>query len=254
MNTILSIAGSDSGGGAGIQADIKTGEYHDVFTTTVITAVTAQNTKGVQGVQALNTEFIEKQFDAVISDFNISAIKIGMLGTKELIDMIKSKIKNQKIPIVLDPVAISRAGSKLLDDDCIYELKKLFSLSTVVTPNKYEAKEFFEVESIEDIFYCDNYNTNVLFKDIDKNPDYAVDVLKTKEGKLKYFKQPRANESNTHGTGCSFSTSITAHLSKGYTLIESIELSKKYIYEAICKAVNLGSGNGPIRHNLKNSQ
>ncbi|MGM0520032.1 MAG: bifunctional hydroxymethylpyrimidine kinase/phosphomethylpyrimidine kinase [Campylobacterota bacterium] len=252
MNTILSIAGSDSSGGAGVQADIKTGEYHNVFTTTVITAITAQNTKGVTEVMALDTSLIEKQFDVILDDFDIKAIKIGMLGNKNLIKMLKSKIENINIPIVLDPVAISRAGSKLLEDDCIDELKTLFSLSTIVTPNKYEAKEFFNVEFIEDILLCENYNTNILFKDIDENPDYAVDVLKTKDGKLEYFQQPRANENNTHGTGCSFSTAIASNLSNGSSLLESIELSKKYIYDAIYKAPNLGKGNGPIRHNLKN--
>ncbi len=251
MKTILSIAGSDSGGGAGIQADIKSAEYHNVFATTVITALTAQNTKGVQAVMPIDIDFISKQLDSVLDDFDIKAIKIGMLGNKELVKLVKTKLENRNIPIILDPVAISRAGSKLIEDDCIEELKKLFPLSKVVTPNKYEAKEFFGVESIEDILLCEDFNTNILFKDIDDNPDYAVDVLKTIDGKLEYFQEPRANESNTHGTGCSFSTSIAACISKDFTLLESIETSKKYIYEAISKAPNLGSGNGPIKHNLK---
>lgn len=251
MNTILSIAGSDSGGGAGIQADIKSSLYHNGFMTTAITAITAQNTLGVQGVVPLNPSFVKQQIDSVITDFDVKAVKIGMLGSQDLIEVVKDYIKHLNIPVVLDPVAISRANSKLLDDDCIESLKQLFSLATLITPNRYEAKEFFKVEHIEDILSCDNYDTNILFKDIEDNEDFAVDVLKTSDGKLEYFQTKRASDLNTHGTGCSYSAAIATLLSYDDDLKAVIKEAKEYIYEAIVNAPNLWSGNGPIKHNLK---
>lgn len=251
MNTILSIAGSDSGGGAGIQADIKSSLYHNGFMTTAITAVTAQNSLGVQGVVPLQPSFVKEQINSVSSDFDIKAVKIGMLGSKELINVVKDFISKLAIPVVLDPVAISRANSKLLDDECIESLKEIFPYATLITPNKYEAKLFFDVETIEDILSCDNFGTNVLFKDIEDNSDFAVDVLKTSDGKLEYFQTKRANESNTHGTGCSYSAAIATLLSYDDNIKEVITKAKEYIYEAIVNAPNLGNGNGPIKHNLK---
>lgn len=251
MNTILSIAGSDSGGGAGIQADIKSSLYHNGFMTTAITAITAQNTQGVQGVVALEPSFVEKQIQSVANDFDIKAVKIGMLGSSELIEVVKNYICKLDIPIVLDPVAISRANAKLLDDSCIQNLKGLFPYATLITPNKYEAKEFFRVEQIEDILSCENYGTNILFKDIEDNTDFAVDVLKTSDGKLEYFQTKRASDLNTHGTGCSYSASIATLLSQNNNLKEVIKISKEYIYQAIKNAPNLGKGNGPIKHNLE---
>ncbi|MGA1932189.1 bifunctional hydroxymethylpyrimidine kinase/phosphomethylpyrimidine kinase [Arcobacter sp. YIC-464] len=251
MNTILSIAGSDSGGGAGIQADIKSSLYHNGFMTTAITAVTAQNSLGVQGVVPLQPSFVKEQINSVTSDFDIKAVKIGMLGSKELINVVKDFILKLTIPVVLDPVAISRANSKLLDDECIESLKEIFPYATLITPNKYEAKLFFDVETIEDILSCDNFGTNILFKDIEDNSDFAVDVLKTSDGKLEYFQTKRANESNTHGTGCSYSAAIATLLSYDDNIKQVITKAKEYIYEAIVNAPNLGNGNGPIKHNLK---
>ena len=145
MKVVLSIAGSDSGGGAGIQADIKSAQYHGVFMTTAITAVTAQNTLGVSQIVVLEPSFVKEQIRSVLSDFDVNAIKIGMLGSKSLITEIKECIKDLNIPIILDPVAISRAGSKLIDDEAIESLKELFQYSFLITPNKYEAKLFFDV-------------------------------------------------------------------------------------------------------------
>ena len=144
MNVILSIAGSDSGGGAGIQADIKSAQYHKAFMTTAITAVTAQNTQGVQAVVALEPSFVKQQIDCVLNDFKVDAIKIGMLASKELINVVKEAISNLNIPIVLDPVAISRAGSKLIDEEAMQTLKTIFPKVTLITPNRFEAKEFFK--------------------------------------------------------------------------------------------------------------
>ena len=135
MKIVLSIAGSDSSGGAGIQADIKSGFYHKVFMTTAITAVTVQNTLGVSDVVVLKPEFVVKQIKSVIEDFKVNCIKIGMLSSKELIFEVFETIKNLNIPIVLDPVAISRAGSKLLDDEAINSLKSNFKYAYLITPN-----------------------------------------------------------------------------------------------------------------------
>ncbi|MGB5791744.1 bifunctional hydroxymethylpyrimidine kinase/phosphomethylpyrimidine kinase [Poseidonibacter sp.] len=251
MNIILSIAGSDSGGGAGIQADIKSAQYHGVFATTAITAITAQNTTGVQNVLALDASFVQEQIKSVLSDFDVKAIKIGMLGSKELILAVKESLKNINIPIILDPVAISRAGSKLLDDDAIESLKELFNLALIITPNKHEAKLFFNVEKKEDILNATSYNANILFKNLEENENTCTDILLTKEKQLIEYSSKKANTLNTHGTGCSFSSSIASIIAKGKNLDEAIIISKEYIYKAIEKAPNLGSKNGPINHMLK---
>jgi hydroxymethylpyrimidine/phosphomethylpyrimidine kinase len=251
MKVVLSIAGSDSGGGAGIQADIKSAEYHGVFMTTAITAVTAQNTKGVSSILAIEPSFVKEQIISVLSDFEVDAIKIGMLASKELILEIEKIIKNLDIPIILDPVAISRAGSKLIDDEAINSLKNLFKYSYLITPNKYEAKLFFDVYSIEDIKKLLNPQTNILFKNMIENQDKTIDVLLKSNGEIKEFENLKANEGNTHGTGCSYSSSITSLIAKNYTLDDAIKISKDYIYNAIKNAPNLGLGNGPINHSLK---
>ena len=251
MKVVLSIAGSDSGGGAGIQADIKSAQYHGVFMTTAITAVTAQNTKGVSGICVIEPSFVKEQINSVLSDFKVASIKIGMLGSKKLVLEIEKAIKNLDIPIILDPVSISRAGSKLIDEEAVNSLKDLFKYSYLITPNKYEAKLFFDVSCIEDIKKLQNPQTNILFKNILESPDKTVDVLLTKDGQIKQFQTPKANETNTHGTGCSYSSSIASLIAKSYSLEDAIKISKEYIYNAIKNAPNLGNGNGPINHSLK---
>ena len=251
MKVVLSIAGSDSGGGAGIQADIKSAQYHGVFMTTAITAVTAQNTKGVSAIVVLEPSFVKEQINSVLSDFELSAIKIGMLGSKNLVLEIENAIKDLDIPIILDPVAISRAGSKLIDDEAINSLKELFKYSYLITPNSYEAKLFFDVNSIEDIKNIVNPQANILFKNMIESQDETLDVLLTKDGQIKQFKTSKANEANTHGTGCSYSSSIASLIAKDYSLEDAIKISKEYIYNAIKNAPNLGNGNGPINHSLK---
>jgi hydroxymethylpyrimidine/phosphomethylpyrimidine kinase len=251
MKVVLSIAGSDSGGGAGIQADIKSALYHDVFMTTAITAVTAQNTLGVHSLIVLEPEFVKEQIDCVINDFSVDAIKIGMLGSKKLILKVEESIKNLTIPIILDPVAISRAGSKLIDDEAIQTLKNLFKYSYLITPNKYEAKLFFDVNKIEDIEKIQNPQTNILFKNMIEDENKTLDILLKRDGTIQKFESLKANESNTHGTGCSYSASIASLIAKNFSLEDAIQISKNYIYEAIKNSPNLGEGNGPINHSLK---
>jgi hydroxymethylpyrimidine/phosphomethylpyrimidine kinase len=251
MRVVLSIAGSDSGGGAGIQADIKSGFYFGVFMTTAITAVTVQNTLGVTNVKVLEPDFVQEQIFSVLDDFKVDAIKIGMLGSKELILKVKESIKSLNIHIILDPVSISRAGSKLIDDEAIESLKTLFTQAFVITPNKYEAKLFFDVNKIDDIKSIKNIPTNIIFKNIVDDKNKTVDVLLKKDGSIIHFETPRADESNTHGTGCSFSASIASLIAQEQSLEDSIKIAKNYIYEAIKNAPNIGKGNGPINHILR---
>ena len=250
MKIVLSIAGSDSSGGAGIQADIKSGFYHKVFMTTAITAVTVQNTLGVSDVVVLEPKFVAKQIKSIIEDFKVNCIKIGMLSSKELIFEVFETIKDLNIPIVLDPVAISRAGSKLIDDEAINSLKSNFKYAYLITPNSLEAELFFGVKNINDIKSLKDIPTNIIFKNIIKSYNQTVDVLLKKNGKIKIFKGKKADVSNTHGTGCSFSASIASLIARDKSLCKSIKKSKQYIYKAIKNAPNFGRGNGPINHIL----
>ena len=251
MKVVLSIAGSDSGGGAGIQADIKSALYHEVFMTTAITAVTAQNTKGVQDICVLEPDFVKTQILSVLNDFEVNTIKIGMLGSKNLVLKVKEVIEKLDIPIILDPVAISRAGSKLITDEAIESLKELFDYSYLITPNKYEAKLFFDVIFIEDIKNLKKQNSNILFKNMIESKNKTVDILLKKDGSIIEFESLKADEANTHGTGCSYSASIASLIARDFCLEDAIKISKEYIYQAIKNAPNLGSGNGPINHILK---
>lgn len=248
MNVVLSIAGSDSGGGAGIQADIKSGTVHGVYMSTVLTAVTAQNTQGVQDIVFLEPRFIQTQIDSVLNDFDVDVIKIGMLGNKEIIKAVKASLEQYNIPIVLDPVSISRAGSKLLDDDSIEALKSLFSMSYLITPNAHESQQFFNISDYSDIDLLKSMPTNILFKNIRHSTNKCTDVLVLENGEKIEFESPKANDLNTHGTGCSYSASIASFLAQGIALPVAIRYAKEYIYQAISSAPNLGQGNGPINH------
>ncbi len=244
MKVILTIAGSDSSGGAGIQADIKTAEYFGVFASSAITAITAQNSCGVIGVLDVAPEFIKKQIKAVMSDFEISTIKIGMLSNKTVINLVYELIRDIKIPVVLDPVFISKAGSPLMSDEVIEEIKKLFNFTTIITPNLFEAKKLFG-QNLQI-----NNSTNVLITKI-KEDDKSIDRLFYKDGGSRDFSRNFIETNNLHGTGCTFSTALAANIALGKSIEEAIEISKEYVYQAIKNAPNLGHGKGPIRHNLR---
>ncbi|MCV6608106.1 MAG: bifunctional hydroxymethylpyrimidine kinase/phosphomethylpyrimidine kinase [Campylobacterales bacterium] len=248
MKKILTIAGSDSSGGAGIQADIKTAEAFGVYSASVLTAVTAQNTLGVSMVKVFDGEFIKEQFYKVTTDFQIDAIKIGMLANCEVIETVKEFIKYQKIPIVLDPVSISRAGSKLLEDDAIESLKGLFPYVSLITPNRYEAKLLFDLKdtSLESISKI-NAPCKVLVKNIEPSSNFSKDVLITGE-KIESFEDVMVIGSNTHGTGCSYSTALACSLAENISLSQAVKKSKKFIGKAISNAPDFGKGNGPINH------
>lgn len=252
MKVVLSIAGSDSSGGAGIQADLKTFEAFDTFGCSALTVLTAQNTQGVTNIQEISPSFVQEQIQKVLEDFEVSAIKIGMLFSNEIIDIVRETIKDLDIPIVFDPVFISKAGSKLLNDDAIENLKTLFPYVNIITPNLYEAKALFNYDvlnekAIEEIskLPCKVVIKNDIVKK--ENEDFSMDTFFDNNDK-KVFYTKFIETTNNHGTGCSFSSAIAANIALGKSLEEAIKISKEFIYQAILNAPNIGHGKGPIAH------
>lgn len=242
MKTILIIAGSDSSGGAGAQADVKTAEFFRLHSATAITALTAQNTTGVSAIWQISPEFLKEQMDMIAKDFDVSCVKIGMLFDENLIKITRDFIANLKVPIVIDPVCISKANSKLLSDKAINSLKSLLELASLATPNLHEANLLFNGDFSK--LSCD-----LLVKQYNKNQT-CDDMLFYKNGKKQAFSKPLLKTTNLHGTGCTLSTAIACNLALGLSLEEAIVISKDYVYEAILNAPNLGKGMGIIRHNL----
>lgn len=248
MKVVLTIAGSDSSGGAGIQADLKTFEAFGVFGTSAITVLTAQNTTGVQDIFPLPTDFIAHQIHSILNDFEISAIKIGMLYDADIIGLVTQLIAPLKIPIVLDPVCISKIGSPLLKDDAIHALRELSRIVTLSTPNLNEAYHLFGYKSGD---------TNSLQTLIAHPAPVLIKhhVMNTISADLLYFGHQKRvfiseliDSTSLHGTGCSLSSAIAANLALGYPLEESIDRAKRFITEAIRKAPAIGHGVGPINH------
>lgn len=244
----MSIAGSDSSGGAGIQGDIKTAEYFGVFCTTAITTLTAQNTKGVKDIVELTDDFIYSQIQTVLDDIKVDAIKIGMLYSQNIIDVVKEVLNKVTVPVVLDPVFISKAGSPLLADEAIESISKLFPYVTLITPNMYEAKALFG-ENLDINAPCP-----VLVKNRLTTPQKSVDTLYYANNIKKDFESAFIDSKNVHGTGCSFATAITANLALENDLETSIEISKKYIAKTISQAPNIGNGAGVIMHKVKDDE
>ena len=257
LKTVLTIAGSDSIGGAGIQADIKTITMHGVYATTAITAITAQNTIGVQDILEISPYLLKEQLDSIFTDIYPDAVKIGMVSSKNLIEVIAESLKFYKAKnIVVDPVMVSGTGCKLFSGDYSEILaKKLFPISNLVTPNLFEA----EVISGEKIFNLSDlikvskkisatYDCNVLCKG-GHFEDNSNDVLflKNKNDSI-ILKSEKINNKNTHGTGCTLSSSIASNLALGNDLIKSVKNAKKYVYTSISSMLNIGNGVGPIDH------
>lgn len=254
MKVVLTIAGSDSSGGAGIQADLKTFEAFGVFGCSALTVLTAQNTKGVTDIYEISPEFVKNQIKAVLDDFDVVAIKIGMLFSNDIIDSVKDIIKDLDIPIVFDPVFISKAGSKLLNNDAVENLKSLFQYSTIITPNLFEAKALFEYEALNEtaIKNIEKLPCKVVIKNdklVKDDETLSLDTL-FENGNKKVFYTRLIDTTNTHGTGCSFSSAIAANIALGKTIEESIETAKEFIYEAVNNAPNIGHGIGPIAHKI----
>ena len=255
MRTALTIAGSDSSGGAGIQADIKTMTMNGVFAMSAITALTAQNTTGVTGILNATPDFLEKELDAIFTDIFPDAVKIGMVSSAELITVIAEKLKAYGAKhVVVDPVMVATSGAKLLEDDAIDTLKeKLLPLAEVLTPNIPEAEILagMKIESPTDMetaarTISETYGCAVLCKGGHDLND-ANDLL-WKDGAGRWFKGRRIANPNTHGTGCTLSSAIASNLAKGYGLDESVEKAKAYISGALAAGLDLGQGSGPMDH------
>lgn len=255
MKNVLTIAGSDSCGGAGIQADLKTFSAHGVFGMSVITAVTAQNTQGVLAVQDMTAAMITKQIEAIFDDIEVAAVKIGMVSTNETIEAIAAGLhKYQPRNVVLDPVMISKSGYYLLQKTAIEALKtRLLPLATLVTPNIPEAEEIsgMKIESLADMEKAARLIQSfgpdfVLVKGGHRSGD-ATDILF--DGKeLHHFPMKRIDTANTHGTGCTLSSAIAANLAKGDSVQEAVSKAQRYIHTAIEHSFTLGKGVGPVHH------
>lgn len=255
MKTALTIAGSDSSGGAGIQADIKTMAANGVYAMSAITALTAQNTKGVSDIFEVTPEFLGKQLDSVFTDIYPDAVKIGMVSSVGLIEVIAERLKFYDAKkIVVDPVMIATSGSKLLNDDAIESLKNsLFPNAILLTPNIPEASVLSDIsiKNHQDMIQAakiisNEYDCAVLCKG-GHNIDDANDVLYHK-GEYKWFLGERIPNENTHGTGCTLSSSIASWLARGKDLDTAILLSKEYISGALKSMLDLGRGRGPLNH------
>lgn len=261
MKSVLSIAGSDSIGGAGIQADIKSITCNGCYAMTAITAMTAQNTLGVKSIQESSPEFLEDQIDAIFADIVPDAVKIGMVSNRKLIEIISRKLKEYGAKnIVLDPVMVATSGAKLISEDAIEILKEnLIPLATLITPNIPESEILsgMKIETEEQMVYAakhisEKFKTAVLVKGGHSIND-ANDVLYT-DGKFLWFPQERIENSNTHGTGCTLSSAIASHLAKGEPIECAINSAKKYLTECLKAGLDLGKGSGPLMHNYKFSE
>ena len=255
MRTALTIAGSDSSGGAGIQADIKTMMANGVFAMSAITALTAQNTIGVEAILNATPEFLGQELDCIFTDIYPDAVKIGMVSDKELICMIAAKLKQYDAKnVVVDPVMVATSGARLISEDAIETLKaELFPLAKILTPNIPETEELtgMKITSAADMEAAakkisETYHCAVLCKGGHKLND-ANDLLWS-EGKGRWFSGKRIDNPNTHGTGCTLSSAIASNLAKGFDLETSVERAKDYISGALAAMLDLGKGSGPMDH------
>ena len=255
MKTALSIAGSDCSGGAGIQADLKTMTLNGVYAMSVITSLTAQNTKGVFGIFDVTPEFLAQQTDAVFDDIFPDAVKIGMVSKAELAEVTADKLMQYKAKnIVIDPVMLSTSGSKLISDDAVNILAgRLFPIASVITPNIPEAEILsgIDISDKRDMqtaaqIIGDKYGCAVLCKGGHSIND-ANDLL-YQNGEHTWFCTCRINNPNTHGTGCTLSGAIAANLAKGYDIVSSVKRAKEYISGALSAMLDLGKGSGPMNH------
>lgn len=258
MEKVLTIAGSDSGGGAGIQADLKTMTIFKTYGASVITAVTAQNTLGVQGVNTLDGDFVSQQLDSVLSDIEFAAVKTGMLANKEIVEIAAEKIKEYDLPnLVVDPVMAASSGDLLLEKDAVTAYKNfLFPLAHLITPNLPEAKILLgkDIEEevnlkklAEELYKLGSKHVLVKGGHEKSSEDNAVDLLYDGNEFVEY-KAKLIDKSNTHGTGCTLSSAIASNLAKGFSIKKAVEISKNYITEAIRSGFLVGKGNNPVNH------
>lgn len=256
MNTALTIAGSDSSGGAGIQADLKTMLANHVYGMSAITALTAQNTTGVTDIMEVTPKFLAEQLDSIFTDIRPDAVKTGMVSSSQLIEIIADKLREyEAVNIVVDPVMVATSGAKLICDDAMETLKKkLLTLATVITPNIPEGEVLagMKISSKEDMVTAaekisNTYGCSVLLKGGHSLND-ANDLLVEPGKEPVWFKGRRIANTNTHGTGCTLSSAIASNLAKGKSLEEAVKGAKNYISGALAAGLDLGKGSGPMDH------
>lgn len=256
---VLSIAGSDSGGGAGIQADLKTLSALGCYGMTAITAITAQNTQGVRAIHGVPPDMLRAQIDAVVEDIGVDAVKIGMLHAPEVVHVVADAIRRHHLPhVVLDPVMVATSGDRLMADETVQVLvRELFPLATVVTPNLDEAalllgRPIPGIEALDDAARAllALGAPAVLLKGGHLPGDEVVDVLALPDRTLQHLRSPRIATHNGHGTGCTLSSAIAAYLALDQALPEAVALARAYILGAIQAgaAVRTGHGHGPLNH------
>ncbi len=259
VSTAMTVAGSDSGGGAGIQADLKAFSALGVYGASTITALTAQNTCSVAGIHEVPAQFVRQQLDTVLSDIRIDAIKIGMLANVQIIETISDVLaEHASIPVVLDPVMVAKSGDTLLHAEAIDALRyHLFPRATLITPNIPEAALLLgepEASSLSEMQdqaqkLASLGSDSVLLKGGHLHSADSTDIL-LYEGELHRFTQPRIQTRNTHGTGCTLSSAITALIARGMGVPDAVEAAERYVHEAIAQAdsLDIGSGHGPVHH------
>jgi hydroxymethylpyrimidine/phosphomethylpyrimidine kinase len=256
MWTALTIAGSDSGGGAGIQADLKTFAAHGVYGTSAITAITAQNTLGVSGVHVVPAEIVTAQIEAVVSDIGCDAVKTGMLATSATVEAVAAAIEALDLPnLVVDPVMVAKSGDRLLDEQAVHTLRSaLLRLARVVTPNIPEAEVLcgMTIRSVTDMRVAVERiaalkPSAVVLKGGHLEGPEVVDLL-FEHGRVVELVGPRVEGRHTHGTGCTFAAAITAWLAQGQSLEVAVREAKDYVARAMQTGIPLGGGHRPLNH------
>jgi hydroxymethylpyrimidine/phosphomethylpyrimidine kinase len=252
---VLTVAGSDSGGGAGIQADLKTMLAHGVHGMSVVAAVTAQNSLGVQGYWELPVEAVEAQLDSVLSDIGVDAVKTGMLASTALVTAVAARLSTVDVPVVVDPVGVSKHGDSLLAPDAVGALReRLVPVATLVTPNLYEVEQLTGVKVTEEADLRRAADAvlalgpaAVLVKGGHLAGD-PVDLLVTRAGSERAYRAPRLDNRHTHGTGCTLASAIASRLALGDELPDAVAAAKDYVTGAIAAGFPLGAGIGPVDH------
>lgn len=259
MKRALTIAGSDSGGGAGIQADLKTFAARGVFGMSVLTALTAQNTLGVQGVHEVPPDFIALQIDAVVNDLGVDAVKTGMLSSAPIIEVVATKVREHRLaPLVVDPVMIAKSGAPLLRDEARTALiEQLLPLATVVTPNLHEARVLsgLDITTLDEMRRAAQAIHRLGARYVVVKGGHlpetmeAIDLL-CDGTDFQELRAPRIETRNTHGTGCTFASAIAAELAKGHSVVEAVRIAKAYLTAILQASANLalGHGHGPMNH------
>jgi len=255
---VLVVAGSDSGGGAGIQADIKTITVLGGYAATAVTALTAQNTLGVFGVLPIDPDFVAEQMSVVLSDIGADAVKTGMLFSAEIIAAVAStlEVRARRLPIIVDPVMVAKGGTALLQQRArVALLERLLPLAALITPNAPEAEALsgVKIETVSDMERAADRllgfgASAVLIKGAHLAGDVIVDLLRTADGEAARFEHPRIATKSTHGTGCTLASAIATGVALGFTLRDAVARAEDYVLEAIRTAPGLGQGHGPLNH------